>query len=351
MRNPRFWLAIGLLASATLEAQDSCMPWLIEGCDGDATRYECVKLTTDISSTSGGEAAQVLQEICFQVGSPLLQTLVVDADPGEVDLSVLSEGDAIGEFRFDADLRDFGEDCPVGDRALLVAPIRVTEVEEDRAYLRAVIEQVSTPMIDCLLRYDPTDAEHNSGLMLEGFLKAREGRGFELRLELAMLEAGAFDPGLTYTDIQNTASPAPLYLRPITHEGLFTLPRAGGTLSIITELEGENEALEIVSREFEATFEITSGGTLFVRGDPNSDGKTDLSDAVAILNYLFLGGLEPTCLDSADTDDNGQVQITDAIRVLDYLFSGGPPPAVPAESCGTDPTEDELDCEGYVPCA
>ncbi len=32
---------------------------------------------------------------------------------------------------------------------------------------------------------------------------------------------------------------------------------------------------------------------LFARGDGNSDGRLDLSDAVFVLSYLFLGGPEP----------------------------------------------------------
>src|SRR5690606_7472250 len=49
------------------------------------------------------------------------------------------------------------------------------------------------------------------------------------------------------------------------------------------------------------------GATGFVRGDPNASGSADLSDAVFILGYLFLG--RPTtidCMDSADSDGNGR---------------------------------------------
>src|SRR5690606_40277808 len=48
--------------------------------------------------------------------------------------------------------------------------------------------------------------------------------------------------------------------------------------------------------------------TGFVRGDPNASGSADLSDAVFILGYLFLG--RPTtidCMDSADSDGNGRL--------------------------------------------
>lgn len=81
---------------------------------------------------------------------------------------------------------------------------------------------------------------------------------------------------------------------------------------------------------------------IFLRGDGNSDGKVDLSDAVFVLNYLFLGGTAPGCLDTADADDNESVEITDPILVLNFLFLGGPSPAPPGTaSCGPDPTPDD----------
>jgi len=41
----------------------------------------------------------------------------------------------------------------------------------------------------------------------------------------------------------------------------------------------------------------------FVRGDANADGEVNLSDSVATLQYLFLGGGAPSCLEAADADD------------------------------------------------
>ena len=82
---------------------------------------------------------------------------------------------------------------------------------------------------------------------------------------------------------------------------------------------------------------------LFKRGDATSDCGVDLSDAVRILNWLFLGFAAPTCIDAADADDNGQIELTDAIRILNWLFTGGAEPANPGpRTAGTDPTEDGL---------
>jgi hypothetical protein len=85
----------------------------------------------------------------------------------------------------------------------------------------------------------------------------------------------------------------------------------------------------------------------------DSDGAVDLTDAVRILDHLFLGGPAPECLDAADTDDDAELSLTDPIVVLSWLFLGGPAPEPPSPTagsypggdCGTDPTaSDGLDC-------
>jgi hypothetical protein len=104
----------------------------------------------------------------------------------------------------------------------------------------------------------------------------------------------------------------------------------------------------------------------FVRGDANADGVVDISDVLFILSYLFLGGLEPPCLDAADVNDSAEpgqlffaIDLNDPIRLLNWLFLGNsslPSPAPLAlrdvrSSCGPDPQfRDELDCSSYPPC-
>jgi hypothetical protein len=82
----------------------------------------------------------------------------------------------------------------------------------------------------------------------------------------------------------------------------------------------------------------------FVRGRVNADGLIDLSDAISILGYLFLGAMTPTCLDAADVNDNGGVDLSDAVYLLNHLFLGGLMPPAPYPEKGSDPTPDELDC-------
>ena len=88
------------------------------------------------------------------------------------------------------------------------------------------------------------------------------------------------------------------------------------------------------------------GQPLFRRGDAAANGSVDLSDAIFILNFLFLGGSAPECPDAADADDSGSHELTDAIRILNFLFLGGdvPPPPGPDDP-GIDPSDDDLaDC-------
>ncbi len=100
------------------------------------------------------------------------------------------------------------------------------------------------------------------------------------------------------------------------------------------------------------TFEevVPTGGdgvVTFPRGDANGDGVVNIADASFALNWLFLGGPDPSCQDAADSNDDGLANISDASYTLNYLFTGGPPPRDPGpDTCGEDPTDDELpECE------
>ena len=78
--------------------------------------------------------------------------------------------------------------------------------------------------------------------------------------------------------------------------------------------------------------------------------RADLSDAIALLRYLFERGIAPGCEKAADANDDGKLNITDAVRILLYLFAGGVPLPEPLSRCGRDPTEDRLGCEAFAPC-
>ena len=60
--------------------------------------------------------------------------------------------------------------------------------------------------------------------------------------------------------------------------------------------------------------------TLYIRSDANADGRLDISDAIYILRFLFMGGETPPCLKAADADDNTLLELTDAVFLFNYLW-------------------------------
>ncbi|MGQ9590874.1 MAG: hypothetical protein ACUVYA_11330 [Planctomycetota bacterium] len=92
-------------------------------------------------------------------------------------------------------------------------------------------------------------------------------------------------------------------------------------------------------------------GKNFRRADPNDDGQVNITDGIYVLNFLFLGGPEPTCSEAADPNDDGGVNITDGIYILNFLFLGGPEPLPPGIDCGSDPPGSvDLGCASYTHC-
>jgi ELWxxDGT repeat protein len=87
--------------------------------------------------------------------------------------------------------------------------------------------------------------------------------------------------------------------------------------------------------------DLSDLGGLQRPGDGNRDGRLDLSDAVWLLDHLFLGtkgalpceggtASEPGPGDLATIDMNGDgaIDISDAVGILDFLFRGGRRPAL-----------------------
>ena len=98
-------------------------------------------------------------------------------------------------------------------------------------------------------------------------------------------------------------------------------------------------------------------GRPFHRGDANNDGCVDLTDAVRVLAYLFLGERAPSCRETADIDNDGSVALDDAVLLLDHLFRGGAAPAIPGappRPCAPDPdpraSARDLGCDDYTAC-
>ena len=96
---------------------------------------------------------------------------------------------------------------------------------------------------------------------------------------------------------------------------------------------------------------VVTSGPQFRRGDVDASGTVNLSDAIRLLNHLFLGKPTPECFDAADFDDNGSANISDAVANLNYLFLAGGPPGAPGPTdCGPDPNLETPDLGCDSPC-
>ena len=81
-------------------------------------------------------------------------------------------------------------------------------------------------------------------------------------------------------------------------------------------------------------------GVRFIRGDANSDGKVNLSDAICALSFLFLGEgpcAAPRCLSALDADDTGTILLSDPIRTSGRSSSVDRPRRRPSPNRGLIP--------------
>ncbi len=75
---------------------------------------------------------------------------------------------------------------------------------------------------------------------------------------------------------------------------------------------------ELRAVEFVPNYEIT-----YLRGDTNGDFLVNVSDAVYLINYIFISGPEPLPLESAEVNCDGEVNVSDAVWIINYIFTGG----------------------------
>jgi len=101
-----------------------------------------------------------------------------------------------------------------------------------------------------------------------------------------------------------------------------------------------------------------AGEVPFIRGYANPDDSYDIADPIWTIQVLFLQIGSFDCLDAADTNDDGKVDLADAIYTINYQLQPGkqmggtsfPAPPPPFETCGNDPTADDLGCEVFSHC-
>ena len=70
--------------------------------------------------------------------------------------------------------------------------------------------------------------------------------------------------------------------------------------------------------------EVTLGGSPVITiGDVNGDGEINISDVVALIDYLLNGTADGINLDAADIDTDGAITISDVTTLIDLLLTGG----------------------------
>ena len=82
----------------------------------------------------------------------------------------------------------------------------------------------------------------------------------------------------------------------------------------------------------------------FLRGDANLDAQLDVSDALTILDGLFLGGPPPACDEVADANLDGSVDLSDPVAILGFLFQGTRDEALVEAWTAGAATEDAVEC-------
>lgn len=70
---------------------------------------------------------------------------------------------------------------------------------------------------------------------------------------------------------------------------------------------------------------------VYICGDVDADGGVNISDAVALIDYIFHSGPPPDPESAGDANNDAAVNIADAIYLINYIFKGGPPPSCPEE--------------------
>jgi hypothetical protein len=73
---------------------------------------------------------------------------------------------------------------------------------------------------------------------------------------------------------------------------------------------------------------IIPSDVVVLPGDFNLDGMTNVTDAAAIVNFIFADGAAPTNLSIGDLDCNGMVNISDVVSYIAWIFGNGAGPTL-----------------------
>jgi hypothetical protein len=141
-------------------------------------------------------------------------------------------------------------------------------------------------------------------------------------------------------------------------------PRFLGTLSPLDDADGDGRAEFLMGAwdyypfalggDYPGTvlaLRYEEGLPVFIRGDANGDGVVDISDAVVLVEQLYLGGPEGDCLMARDADGDNRIGVLDLVTVLGHLFLGDISPWAPFPRCGRfgGLRKSKFDCRSH-PC-
>ena len=87
----------------------------------------------------------------------------------------------------------------------------------------------------------------------------------------------------------------------------------------------------------------------FLRGDGDGSGSITIVDAILAVPIGPRLPVSVDCDDAFDADDDGRQTVIDVIVIVQYLFQNGPDFPQPFPACGTDATDDPLEC-AESPC-
>jgi len=119
-------------------------------------------------------------------------------------------------------------------------------------------------------------------------------------------------------------------------------------IAIDSNFTSSNEIADIIENEYSLTYDLELGNQYWWKvkaedqnngitmsdnihnfwimkcGDANNDSTVNISDAVYIINYVFVGGSPaPVPLLSGEVNCDGSVNVSDAVYIINYVFVGG----------------------------
>ena len=107
----------------------------------------------------------------------------------------------------------------------------------------------------------------------------------------------------------------------------FLFPTPNMQVRITAEDSGNPHLVEAALDEF--VVEQLGCSPCFLRADVNEDESINITDATALLLYLFGGGPAPMVIEAADVNGSGTSNLNDVTDLLAYLFTQGTPPPAP----------------------